>query len=220
MNLFNMGVLMATSAGAATVWNGPTITFTQVAGSGTVDQLTPAVALTRGSSQGLYNAASETGYTHFYSPGDTAWAYGELGDYASLTYTDWEDWNGSDPPSMVGQDAVVHLVTDDIYLSIRFTSWPTGHQTPPGGFSYVRSTAPISPPSFQSITITTSNTVILTWSGTVSQAYQFQYFDQSGFNQLDQYQQRAITATNMTMNTADTNAITGSTGRFYRISTP
>ena len=76
---------------------------------------------------------------------------------------------------MVGQDAVVHLVTDDIYLSIRFTSWPTGHQTPPGGFSYVRSTAPISPPSFQSITITTSNTVILTWSGTVSQAYQFQY---------------------------------------------
>ncbi len=219
MNLFNMGVLMATSAGAATVWNGPTITFTQVAGSGTVDQLTPAVALTRGSSQGLYNAASETGYTHFYSPGDTAWAYGELGDYASLTYTDWEDWNGSDPPSMVGQDAVVHLVTDDIYLSIRFTSWPTGHQTPPGGFSYVRSTAPISPPSFQSITITTSNTVILTWSGTVSQAYQFQYSTNlvsTNWINLG----GAITATNMTMNTADTNAITGSTGRFYRISTP
>ena len=150
-------------------------TFTQVAGSGAVDQLTAAVGLTRAATQGLYNAVTKTNYTPHFSPAGTAWAYGELADYASLTYTDWQAWNGGNPPSMVGKDAVVHLITDDIYLSIRFASWPNGHQNPQGGFSYVRSTAPISPPSFQSITLTPSNTVILSWSGSVGLAYQFQY---------------------------------------------
>ena len=158
--LLAVSLPIALCAGTPVIWNGPAITFTQAPGSGAEDQLTPAVALTRDTTKGLYNAVTESGYTHNFSPADTEWAYGELADYATLSYTDWEDWNGGDPPGMVGNDAVVHLISDDVYLSIRFTSWPTGHQDPPGGLSYVRSTAL---PSFQSITVS-NNSVILTWS--------------------------------------------------------
>ena len=122
----------------AIVWNGPTITFTQPAGVGTSvqDHLTPDVWLTRDTSQGLFNAVTEAAYTHFFSPQDTAWAYGSLANYATLSYMDWEDWNGQHPPSMVGQPAVVHLISENIYLSLTFTSWGGNG----GGFSYVRST--------------------------------------------------------------------------------
>jgi hypothetical protein len=219
MILFHIGVLMAMSAGAATIWNGPAITFTQVSGSDSVDQLAPDVGLTRGATQGLYNAVSESGYTHNFSPADTAWAFGELADYATLTYTDWEDMfggaQGGGPPSTVGKDCVVHLISDDIYLSVKMISWGGSS----GGFSYVRSTAPVSPPAFQSITISTSNTVTLTWSATVGQAYQFQYSTNlvsTNWTNLG----GSIMATNVAMNTTDTNVITGSAGRFYRISTP
>src|SRR5438477_9676290 len=66
---------------AATVWNGPPISFSK---SGAADPTMPAnqdritanVWLTRGSSQGLYNAKTEAGFTHFFSPADTRWASG------------------------------------------------------------------------------------------------------------------------------------------------
>jgi len=72
----------------AIVWNGPVISFNHPDGSGTSvqDQLTPAVWLTRDTSQGLINDSSETAYTHNFSPQDTEWAYGSLTDYSSLTY--------------------------------------------------------------------------------------------------------------------------------------
>jgi hypothetical protein len=179
MMLFHIGLLMATSAGAATIWNGPTITFTQVSGSGAVDQLTADVRITRGVTQGIYNAASENGYTHDFSPADTAWAFGELADYASLSYTTWEQMfggsSGGGPPSTVGKNCVVHLISDDIYLSLQFTSWPSRGA---GGFSYVRSTAPgpllpvitVQP---QSQTVLTNTTV--TFSVTASNATSFQW---------------------------------------------
>ena len=49
-------------------------------------------------------------------------------------------------PNIVGRDAVVHLITEDIYLDLKFTSWNGGHTSPGGGFSYVRSTAPVPEP--------------------------------------------------------------------------
>jgi hypothetical protein len=42
---------------------------------------------------------------------------------------------------MVGQDAVLHLISENIYLSIKFTSWTSGANG--GGFSYERSTPPV-----------------------------------------------------------------------------
>lgn len=39
--------------------------------------------------------------------------------------------------SLVGKNMVLHLVEDNIYISIKFTSWSSGTK---GGFAYERST--------------------------------------------------------------------------------
>ena len=142
-----LAVLVALPAGATEIWTGPMIDFTNLAGSdptqpASQDQITLDVWLTRGYTRGLFNAALESGYTSL-SPVGTEWAYGELGNYASLNYQTWVAWNGKSPPSMVGQDAVLHIIPDDIYLAIEFTSWNIGS----GGFSYSRSTPPVPEPS-------------------------------------------------------------------------
>ncbi len=136
------------SVRAATVWNGPPTNFTQTVPyenpPGDRDQLTANVALTRatpvGSTQtgGIFNAVTESAFTKFTSPADTEWAVGALADYATLTYTDWASVNGGGPVhNLVGQQLVVHLISDDIYLSLQFTNLPSGP-----GFSYIRSTPP------------------------------------------------------------------------------
>jgi hypothetical protein len=53
-------------------------------------------------------------------------------------------WAAHYPPGSVGVDAVVHLITDDIYLSLKFTSWSASGSG--GGFSYERSTPGSGPP--------------------------------------------------------------------------
>lgn len=138
--------LAATCSGwsqGAVIWDGPDLTFTQPAGVGTSvrDNWTHGVSITRDLTQGIFNAVTEAAYTKSFSPQDTAWAYGSLANYATLSYTDWEDWNGHHPPGMVGQPAVVHLVSENIYLSLTFTSWGQSG----GGFSYVRSTPSLVP---------------------------------------------------------------------------
>ena len=41
------------------------------------------------------------------------------------------------PKNIVGKDLVLHLIEEDIYLSVKFKSWSQGQK---GGFSYERST--------------------------------------------------------------------------------
>jgi hypothetical protein len=143
--------LSAASAEAATIWNGPITNFSKANNANPTlaanqDRLTGDIWLTRGSSQGLYNANAESFFSHFSSPAGTQWATGFLTNYASLSYTDWNSWAkgvNAGPPSTVGLNAVVHLIPDDIYLSVRFTSW-TGAGGG-GGFSYIRSTPLIVP---------------------------------------------------------------------------
>jgi hypothetical protein len=153
-------------AQAAIIWNGPTISFSKAAFAnpalpGNQDRLTSDVWLTRGSSAGLYNAALETGFTSFSSPANTEWSYGTLANYASLTYTNWEGWFGGPPPggggpgSTVGKDAVLHLISDDIYLSIKFTSFGSSG----GAFSYNRSTPSVVPEA-SSVAILTAGLMI------------------------------------------------------------
>ncbi|HVM50544.1 MAG TPA: PQQ-dependent sugar dehydrogenase [Candidatus Acidoferrum sp.] len=162
LGLAFLGQLLAPlELSAATVWTGPVTNFTDLDGSDPTqprnqDRLTANVWITRGSSQGIYNAATETGFTHFFSPQDTEWANGTLANYASLSYTDWDTWaknvNGG-PPFTVGVPAVVHLIAEDIYLSVQFTEW--GEQT--GGFSWQRSTPqPADVPPTVSITSPTN----------------------------------------------------------------
>jgi hypothetical protein len=141
------------AASGSTVWNGPGTVFAKVDFADATlaanqDRITSNVWLTRGSIQGLFNAKNESGFTHLLTPSGTTWADGSLADYSGLSYTNWDSWANSHtggPPATIGVNAVVHLVADDVYLSIRFTAWTaTGAG---GGFSYVRSTAP-APASF------------------------------------------------------------------------
>jgi glucose/arabinose dehydrogenase len=146
---------------AATVWTGPTVTFVNVDGSDPTqaanqDRLTANVWITRGSTQGIFNAKTETGFAHFFSPADTEWADGTTANYSSLSYTNWDAWakyGHGGPPSTVGINAVAHLISDDIYLDVKFTSW--GVRT--GGFSWRRSTpAAVNAPPTVSITSPTN----------------------------------------------------------------
>jgi hypothetical protein len=126
---------------AATVWNGPWITYAQPspdpAQASNQDRITPDVWLTRAASKGLFNAFYETNATAL-SPTNTEWALGTFANHASLHYTNWLAMlNGASPVTLVGQQLVVHLITDDIYLSLQITFWAAGGG---GGFAYQRST--------------------------------------------------------------------------------
>ena len=132
-------------AHAATIWNGPLVTFTQAAAftdpptPGDRDPLTANVSLTRGSSAGMFNGLAESYYTHNLSPAGTEWAFGDIANYASLSYTSWETLGSGRPVfTLPGQQLVVHLIADDIYLSLKFT-YLGGGIVGGSGFSYVRS---------------------------------------------------------------------------------
>src|SRR5438067_13396170 len=82
---------------AATIWNGPAIVFikqdsTDATQPANQDRITPNVWLTRGGTEGLFNAKTEMGYASA-SPADTEWAYGTTADYASLQYKPWVEWH-------------------------------------------------------------------------------------------------------------------------------
>ena len=130
------------------LWTGPNISYSQPSPDPTQpanqDRLTSLVWLTRAQTQGLYNAVTETQYDKGpdTDPTDTEWAYGSIDNYTNLTYTTWANMSGGNPPSMVGQPAVLHLITNDIYISITFTFWGGNA----GGFAYVRSTPAVTPP--------------------------------------------------------------------------
>jgi hypothetical protein len=115
------------------------------------DRITGNVWLTRGTNQGLFNARVETGYVDI-SPADTEWATALMSANAGETIaaSNWQDlafddWisayggmgTGSLPANLLANNAVVHLITDDIYLDLRFTSWSGGG----GSFSYQRAAA-------------------------------------------------------------------------------
>src|ERR1035437_705714 len=125
---------------AATIWNGPLITFTQAApypNTGDRDQLTANVSLTRGvpsgGNGGMFNGVTESSFTKFVSPADTEWAVGSLADYATLCYSVWPSGAGAHPVfSLVCQPLVVHLISDGTYVSLQFTALPAGP-----GFAYI-----------------------------------------------------------------------------------
>lgn len=133
--------LTAINAQSGTIWTGPLFTFTEGGTNPTQasnqDRITPDVWLTRAASKGLFNAYSETNATTL-SPANTEWSFGVLSNYQSLHYTNWLAWlAGQSPTSLVGQQVVLHLISDDIYLSLQMTMWGSNSS---GGFAYLRST--------------------------------------------------------------------------------
>jgi hypothetical protein len=102
--------------------------------------------------QGIFNAVTETSYNKPSSPADTGWAVGSLANYSTLSYTTWQGAGGGHPALILpGQQLVLHLISDDIYLSVKFTSIDS---TGAGGFSYIRSTPGVAANNPPAVTIT------------------------------------------------------------------
>ena len=119
------------------IWSGEKITFSKLA-LGDADELTSNVTLVRGDAGGLYNSVSELGNSAS-SPEDTRWAYGKTQDgiiglnFGSFKTSIGQGNQGNKPPVEV--DLVLHLITDNIYIDIKFLTWETG-----GNYTYERST--------------------------------------------------------------------------------
>lgn len=144
---------------AQTVWTGPLTSFSK---SGFDDPTLPAnqdmvvpgvVQITRGSEMGIYNAASETGFSAAVSPADTEWAFPnnnpgltvEASNFAALSFAAWRAAHGGNPPTTVGQPAVMHILSQDIYLDVTFTDWGSIELTGDASFAYDRATPVIIP---------------------------------------------------------------------------
>jgi hypothetical protein len=160
----------APASAAATIWDGPLTVFTEPdpalggAAPTNQDRLTPDVWLTRNVTQGFINAFSETTYTHYSSPAGTEWAFGNLADWGSLTYTSWEGMFGGSigggPNSTLNRSTVVHLINDDIYLGLTLTNWGGSG----GGFAYLRTTPHLSLTPIPLEISRSGNQVILSWT--------------------------------------------------------
>lgn len=155
---------LATVARGSTFWNGSSISFTQNVDGASDVLATGAVALSRGINGPLFNSVTEGGVGTV-SPADTTWAVGSpsmIGNLSAATIPtpssflplttlraqhanfDFQAYllngNGSGGPITF----VVHLVNEDIYLTLTFTSWGRFFS---GGFSYNRSTpSGVTPP--------------------------------------------------------------------------
>lgn len=150
-------------APAATLWTGPNITYTQFDPNPTDVIIPGAVALDRGVNGPLFNsAAGETFPNGTTSPVDTMWAFGDISDFASLNYqtlaTIRNNSLGDFASVILNKPMVVHLLNEDIYLSLEFTAWG---QHFAGGFSYIRSTAPAATPPTVNITSPANNASFL-----------------------------------------------------------
>lgn len=154
-----MGIVLSgagTLARASTIWNGTNINFTHSSGTGELsDTLTNGVVvITRGDFGGLYNSATEGGANSGSSPSDTEWAIGSLANYNTLSYGACPLEAGNHPPGYVGQNFVVHLINEDIYLSLTLTSWGGQGGVGDKSFSYTRSTPAVVVPPTPTISIT------------------------------------------------------------------
>lgn len=101
------------------------------------DRITPNVWITRQNTRGIFNIKVESSYTNNSSPSDTKWATGTTANLKSLSFTNWETAVGQNPPGSVNQNMVLYLVTDSIYIDIKFLKWTAGGG---GGFVYERTT--------------------------------------------------------------------------------
>ncbi len=125
-----------------TLWKGSNTTFTKTDGADpskaeNQDRLTANVWITRGNGGGqIYNAAKENGSSKTTSPTGTKWAVGSIDQVSSLSFKDFRT-AVSKPKNVIGKNLVMHLVSDNIYVSVKFTSWSSGKA---GGFAYERST--------------------------------------------------------------------------------
>jgi len=124
------------------IWSGEKIEFVKNGDSDPTleanqDRITPSVAITRDNSGGeIYNIELELTSAKSISPLGTEWAIGAVSNISNLSFQTFRNAVGN-PKNVVGKGLVMHIIEEDIYLSVEFKSWG---QSKNGGFSYERST--------------------------------------------------------------------------------
>ena len=124
------------------IWRGAKISFNKQDGTNqnleeNQDRIRNNVWITRGNSGGqIFNIAINSTANKIESPVGTEWAIGTLDEIDNLSF-DYFRNAISRPKNVVGKNLVLHLIVDDIYLTVKFISWSQGKR---GGFSYERST--------------------------------------------------------------------------------
>lgn len=147
-----------TSAQASTVWTGPNTNFTQTVSAPMDILVSNSVAISRQPGSFLYNP-----YVDLFGPGEgtpsgTEWAFGTVASHGAFESFSQIRADGAAAGQHVGQyivgkAMVLHLINEDILISLTFTAWPMfGGST----FTYNRSTpaAVVPPPPTPSVTIT------------------------------------------------------------------
>ena len=125
---------------SSNIWSGPIVQFSKEDGAdfsqeSNQDRITSNVWITRGNGGQIFNIAKENSANKANSPAGTLWAKGSINNIDNLTFKTFRLGVGQ-PKDVVGSDLVLYLVDDDIYLSVKFTSWSQGQK---GGFAYERS---------------------------------------------------------------------------------
>ena len=130
---------------SSTIWTGTNKTFSKADGAdhtqaSNQDRLTSNVSITRANDGGqIFNISKESAANKNSSPAGTTWSIGSINNINSLSFTNFRSAVGK-PKDVVGKNLVMHLVDDNIYLSVKFTSWSVGQNDGKGGFAYERST--------------------------------------------------------------------------------
>lgn len=123
------------------IWSGPNIEFKKEVGDDPKDKLnqdeiTSSVSLTRGTNGEIYNVVLEEKAQKGVSPLGTQWAIGSIDNISNLSFSSFRNAVGS-PQNVVGKSLVLHIIDQDVYLSVEFTDWG---QSQKGNFTYIRST--------------------------------------------------------------------------------
>ena len=131
------------------IWTGTNMTFTKGDQSDPTlesnqDRITDNVWITRPNKKEdgkngygqIYNIKEESKPDENNSPVGTKWAVGTIDQIETLTFKKFRAAVGK-PKNVVGKNLVMYLENDDVYLTVKFTSWSQGEK---GGFAYERST--------------------------------------------------------------------------------
>jgi hypothetical protein len=160
--IFTVGWPSPPAASAQTVWSGFDVAFSKPefvdpSLPENQDRITDNVWITRGTNRGLFNARVEGGYSEGISPQNTEWATALIpanageqiaaSNWADLTFDDWVNAYGGEgtmllPSRLLNNNAVVHLIMEDVYLDLQFTTWGGAG----GAFAYERAMGTIMPP--------------------------------------------------------------------------
>jgi hypothetical protein len=125
---------------SSNIWSGSTVVFSKADGAdftleSNQDRITPNVWITRGNGGQIFNIAKENSADKGDSPAGTLWSKGNINNIDNLTFQPFRIGAGQ-PKAVVGTNLVLFLVEDNVYLSVKFTSWSQGQK---GGFAYERS---------------------------------------------------------------------------------